>query len=461
MTDTDKTYPRLGFYGGTGTVTGANFFLEVEHARILVDCGLTQGADFCDGCNYHPFEYDPATIDALIVTHAHLDHVGRIPRLVHKGFQGPIYSTPNTKKLARLILEDGARLMSREAEKNGRDPLYTQAHVEEAFERWETRTYHESFTLSGGYHVEFKDAGHILGSAMVEITLDETTKETIVFTGDLGNSPAPLLRDTEKITGATYMVMESVYGDRNHETRDDRRAQLEEILERTIERKGVLMIPAFSIERTQVLLSEINALVENKEIPEVPVFLDSPLAINVTEVYRDATQNFNTDAQDLIRSGDDLFAFKGLKMTRTREESKFINNVPPPKIIIAGAGMSHGGRIIHHEKRYLSDPNNTLLLVGYQVAGSLGRKLQDGIKEVEIYGEKVPVRAHIETLLSYSAHKGSDDLLEFVHGSSETLKKVFVAMGEPKSSQFLAQRIRDYLGIEAIAPKKGNVFDLD
>jgi metallo-beta-lactamase family protein len=282
----------------------------------------------------------------------------------------------------------------------------------------------------------------------------------IVFTGDLGNSPAPLLRDTEEIKGADYMVIESVYGDRNHESVEERTQKLKEAIENTINKGGALLVPAFSIERTQVLLYEINNLVEDGKIPSVPVFLDSPLAIKVTKVYQNRIQNFNKGVKEEIAGGDDIFKFPLLEFTEHHKESMDIANTPNPKIIIAGSGMSNGGRIVHHEKRHLPDPNSTLLIVGYQAAGSLGRRLLDGAKEVEIMDKKVQVRAQVVNLTGYSAHKDSDGLLEFVDGSAETLKKVFVVMGEQKSSLFLVQRLRDYVGVNAIAPKLGESFEL-
>jgi len=281
----------------------------------------------------------------------------------------------------------------------------------------------------------------------------------LVFTGDLGNSPAPLLHDTESIDGANYLVMESVYGNRNHEAVEERGSTLERIINDTMHRGGVLMIPAFSIERTQDMLYEINDMVNNKKIPNVPIYLDSPLAIDVTNAYRDHKDYFNKSAkQESIL--DDLFDFPNLTLTDKVEDSIAISKHHGPKMIIAGSGMSSGGRILHHEKRYLPDPNNTLLLVGYQAVGTLGREIAEGAKYVNINDEQVPVRAEILNIRAYSAHKDMDGLLEFVEDAQDTLEKVFVVLGEPESAMFFAQRVKDYIDIETHVPKRGESVEV-
>ncbi len=450
----------VSFFGGTENVTGSNFLLaggDTESKKILIDCGLFQGSKVCDDANREKFPYNPAEIDVLIVTHAHLDHIGRIPKLVKEGFRGEIYSTAPTKDISALSLIDSMGVMSKEAKQDKAPLLYEEADVKQAMSLWQTFDYHEPFVI-GDFSVVFRDAGHILGSAMVEITYN---KKKIVFTGDLGNSPAPLLKDTENITDANFLIMESVYGDRNHEAVEDRNTKFKEIIKDTMKRGGTLMIPAFSIERTQVILFEIENMMEAGEIPEVPVFLDSPLAIGVTAIYKKYRRFLNKNVNFIHNAGDGIFKFKHLRLTKETEQSKAIVHAPARKIIIAGSGMSNGGRIIHHEKHFLSDPKSTLLLPGYQVPGSLGRMLQDGAKTVNILGETIHVAAKIENVTGYSAHKDSDHLLEFVAHSAETLEKVFVVMGEPKSAMFLTQRIRDYIGLDAVAPKAGETAVLD
>lgn len=450
---------KLTFHGGVGTVTGANFLLEGEDLSMLVDCGLFQGGELNEEKNRKPFPYNPKNIDILMVTHAHIDHIGRIPKLVKEGFKGTIYSTPGTKEISEIMLADSVRVFEREMQEHGTAPLYGKEDVNRAISLWKTVPYHTTTSIQGGLQFNFKDAGHILGSSIIEITQPQGSRK-IIFSGDLGNSPAPLLRDTEFVSDATYMVMESVYGDRKHESVAQRTALLENIIENTIHKGGALLIPAFSIERTQILLYEINNLVEKGRIPKVPVFLDSPLAIKITEIYKKRIKNFKNEVQEEIQSGDDIFDFPMLKFTKRAEESKEIEKTPNPKIIIAGSGMSNGGRIQFHEKKHLSDPHSTLLLIGYQAVGSLGRRIQDGAKEVTIKKETIKIRAKIVSLSGYSAHRDTDGLFDFVKHSASTLEKVFVAMGEEKASLHMVQRIRDYLSIQAISPKQGQQFDI-
>jgi len=447
---------KVTFCGGTGSVTGANFLLEIAGKKILIDCGLTQGLKIADDINWEPFPYKVEEIDMLFVTHAHIDHLGRIPKLINDGFKGKIYSTIPTKSLAKPMLDDAAGILSKNKDFK-LDEIYTEENVNRAIEVWKGMEYHENLNIAPNLDVSLLNAGHILGSAMVLFVYNG---KRILFTGDLGNSPSPLLPDTEKIEGIDYMIMESVYGDRNHESRNDRRAHLEEAIEDNYKRKGTLIIPIFSLERSQELLFELNTLVENNRIPVMPIFLDSPLAIRLTEVFKQYKNYFNDTAQRVVSGDEHLFEFKGLKSTLHSEESKMIEAVPNPKIIIAGSGMSSGGRVVHHEKHYLPDPNNTLLLTGYQTAGSPGRLIQEGIKTVKISGEYVTIRSHIVTISGYSGHKDSDALLRFVEDTQESLKKVFVVMGEPKSALFLVQKLRDNLGISAYPPEQGDSVEL-
>jgi metallo-beta-lactamase family protein len=292
---------------------------------------------------------------------------------------------------------------------------------------------------------------------MVEI---ESGEIKTLFTGDLGNSPAPLLRDTEPIGDVDYLITESVYGDRNHEPKEQRVAEFERVIKETIARGGTLVIPAFSIDRTQVLLFELNNMVEQKSIPSVPIFVDSPMAIKATEVYMTNTALFNDQVRSQIKKGDDIFSFPKLEYTILQNESRDIEKMKGAKIILAGSGMSVGGRVVGHEEHYLPDEKNTILLVGYQTTGSLGRRLADGAKKVHIHDREVHVRAHIETLYGYSAHKDSDHIVEFVSTATDRLKQIFVTMGEPKASMYLAQRLNDELGVKAIVPQVGDIISL-
>ena len=440
---------KVGFFGGVDAVTGSNFLFEADGKRVMIDCGLFQGDLFADDRNREDFAFDPKSIDVLLVTHAHIDHIGRIPKLVKAGFKGVIYSTPPTEELTELMLLDTTRILAHEAVASGREPIYTERDVRDTMKLWTSHEYYEPFAITSLLSCEFKDAGHILGSAMMFLTWNGTT---MVFTGDLGNSPTPLLRDTDSIKGATYLLMESVYGDRNHENRDERKELLRKIITESIAHGGVLLIPAFSLERTQELLFELNDLVEHHNIPDVKIYVDSPLAIKATEVYRRSNKYFNKETQHIIKSGDDIFKFPRLFFTETKQESMEIWETKGPKVIMAGSGMANGGRIVHHLKHYLGDPRNSVLLVGYQAAGTPGRRLSEGAKTVRLYGDDIAVKAKMYNIHGYSGHKDMDHLMEFVEGGRDTLKKIFVTIGEPKSSMFLAQRIRDYLGLDAIVP---------
>ncbi|MSR73186.1 MBL fold metallo-hydrolase [Candidatus Parcubacteria bacterium] len=450
---------KLTFCTGVGTVTGANFLLESDKTKILIDCGLMQGSHTADEENRKDFPYDPRTIDMLFVTHAHIDHIGRIPKLVRDGFKGIIYSTLETKEIAKLMLLDAVKIIEMESKTNGKSPMYFDVDVNQTFMLWQTIPYHQEKPVASDFKIYLKDAGHVLGSAIYEVTYNG---KKLVFCNDLGNSPAMLLRDTEPVTDADYLIMDSVYGDRNHESKELADNRLETLIKETVARNGVLVIPSFSLERTQVILYKINNMIEDGVVRQVPVYLDSPLAIKITEIYRrpSSVVFFNEATQKDIAGGDHIFDFPKLKNVMRSEDSRAIVHTSNPKIIIAGSGMSSGGRVLGHEAHYLPDEKNTVVLIGYQAIGTFGRQLQDGVKEVMIKGEKITVRAHIENISGYSAHKDSDHLVEFVENTSTTVKKVFVVLGEPKSGLFLVQRLRDSFGVDALYPERGKVYEL-
>ncbi len=445
---------KLTFCGGAGTVTGSSYLLESGGTKILIDCGLHQGGSFNEDQNFLPFDFKPSEITAVFVTHAHIDHIGRLPQLVKQGFKRTIYSTPPTKDFAELLLLDSEHLLREEAEKRKKPPLYETADIIKTMGFWQKRKYHEIVNV-GDFKIESYDAGHILGSASYLISVEG---KKIVFSGDLGNNPAPFINPTEFIKEADYALVESAYGNRIHEQLDKRKEIIEDIIEETVKARGVLMIPAFAMERTQEMIFELNELVENGRIPKTPVFIDSPLAIKLTAVYQKYSEDplyFNPEALRLIKSGDAIFNFPGLHMTLTTEESKSINEVPPPKVVVAGAGMSNGGRILHHEIRYMPDPKSTLLIVGYQAAGSLGRRVLEGAKMVKIFGEDVQVNCKVRQVSGYSAHADQPQLMKWVNEMHGSLKKIFVVQGDPDQAPALAQKIKDELAITAEVPTAG------
>lgn len=444
---------KITFYGGAGSVTGANFLLDTGDQKILVDCGTHERENICDPANHAPFAYDARAIDVLFVTHAHQDHIGRVPKLLREGFDGKILSTPATLDLTAVMFDDALNVMAHDAERLKCTPIYEKKDADAALSLWETHEYHEPFQI-GDITVEFLDAGHILGSSMVKFTHNG---RSIIFTGDLGNSPEPLLHDTEIPFGANYLVMESVYGDKIHEHRDERIDILRRAIESTRTKHGTLLVPSFSIERTQIILYEIHRMMEEGKLARIPIYLDAPLAIRVTDIFRKYRSILNPEAQKDFLQGD-IFSFPGLEVVQGYDD--FIHKKSGAKVIIAGAGMSSGGRIRSHEKRYLPDPNAAVLFTGYQSPGSLGRRIQDGEKKVTIDGETIKVMANISTMSGFSGHKDRDGLLDFVEQAGDSLEKAFVVMGEPKASQFLAQRVKDFLNIDAVVPRQGDSVEI-
>jgi len=423
-----------------------------------VDCGMFQGSDFNEGKNYDDFLFDPREINVLLITHAHLDHVGRIPKLIKDGFKGEIYMTKATCELAPLIWEDAYHIMEYDNRKFGYPILFNEEDIRLAKSYCKGVKYGEVIDFGEEVSAVWKDAGHIFGAAFIEVSVD---KKRIAFSGDIGNEDVPILKDTEKLSEVDILLCESTYGNRIHEDVDRRREIILNLVKEGVTKGGTIMVPAFSLERTQEFLYELNKLSEyDKTLPNIPVFVDSPLAINATKVYKKYPQYYDKEAKELHDAGDDFFDFPNLQVTYSKRESQKINHIPGPKMVIAGAGMMNGGRILHHAVRYLSDPNSTLIIVGYQANGTLGRKLYEGVKRVKIFHEDVDVHCNIKAIGALSAHGDQKKLLDWVGTAGKHLKEVYCVHGEPVAATELAHRVEDKYKIEAFVPEYGERIEI-
>lgn len=448
---------KLRFLGAAQEVTGSCYLLETQSARILVDCGLFQGSREAYDKNQAAFPFDAKQISAVILTHGHLDHTGRIPKLVREGFTGKIFGTDPTVQIARLIWEDALDLMRYEERKGGPAPLFHEREIQQSTRLCQAIVYDQPVEVAPGIQAQWHDAGHILGSSFVEVQAEE---KTLVFSGDLGNSDVPILRDLEKLPNADLLVMESTYGGHIHEDPKTRVEELRQIIKRTVKQQGVLLIPAFAVERIQEILYEISTLVRDDKIPHLPFYLDSPLAIRVTDVFKRFPKFYDREAMKRLIKGDSFFSFPGLQMTPKPDDSKMINDIPPPKVIIAGAGMMTGGRILHHLIRYLPQRSTTVLIVGYQAVGTLGRKLLDGASQIQIFGQSVPVQAMIEKIGGYSAHADRRRLVEWVSSAERRPQRIVLVHGEPDSQEVIGHDLHDQFGVMAERPALGEEIEL-
>lgn len=447
---------KLTFIGAAGTVTGSCTLVEADGQQFLIDCGMYQGETALEAKNAEPFPFDAAKLTAVFVTHAHLDHSGRLPMLIKQGFKGHIYTTPPTGELVKLILEDAAEVMYFDNRKFGRPILYNRDEdIARTMELVKPVEYRVKTSLPG-LSFTLHDAGHIFGSAFIEL---ESGGKRAVFSGDVGNVNVPILRDTENLPKQIdALVCESTYGDRHHETMADREALLKKVITEALARGGTVLIPSFALERTQELIYSLNDLIDRKHsLPRVQVYLDSPLAIDAIKVYRKYPKYYDEEADKYFKSGDDLFQFPGFTLTYTREESKRINNVAGPKIIIAGAGMMTGGRILHHALHHLANEHTTLLMIGYQSVGSLGRRIKEGQSPVEILGEKVSVRAKVVTIGALSAHADQSKLVSWI--SAGQPKHVYLNHGDAEASMALA-KILEGKGIKTDLALTGKVVEV-
>ncbi len=449
---------QIQFFGATREVTGSCNLVKLHENKILVDCGLFQGSRFASEKNFEPFKFDPTKIDTVLITHAHIDHCGRIPKLVHEGFRGKIIASEPTAELVKLMWQDAVRIMRYGFEKTKQPMLFQEEDVKLALSLIDSVPYHEPVRLPDNATATFYDAGHVLGSSWIKIQLNG---KSVVFSGDIGNDDVPIIRDTEPIGKADVVVCESTYGDRTHESPAVRSTKLKKVIENAVERGGALMIPAFSLERTQEILYELNWLTEEcKCLPHVPIFLDSPLAIAATDVFKKYTNYYDREAKEIRSVDSDLFDFPRLEVTQSSHASRKINDRNNPKVIIAGGGMMVGGRILHHLIRYLQDPKSTLLIVSYQAEGTLGRKIQDGAKSVSIFGKQIEVKCHIEKIGSYSAHGDQKKMLRWLQTADPTPEHIYLNHGDPDSQDEFIKYIETEIKTKASAPEFGGIAEI-
>ncbi len=473
---------KVTFLGATKTVTGSNFLVEAAGKKFLVDCGMYQGKAEDEWENSAPFAYDVHDIDFMLLTHAHIDHSGRIPKLYKEGYRNPIYATKATCELCSIMLPDSGHIQEMEIEWKNRKrvrkglnpepPLYTAEEATKCLEIFSPIKYDEIIDISDKIHVRFNDAGHMLGSAIIEIWAEEDGKTTkTVFTGDLGNNDIPLLSSPTMIDDADYLVMESTYGGRLHNRNNDKAEMFLNIVSETLDKGGTVVIPSFAVGRTQEILYELDNLKDIRTDEEfrkkyetlmrVPVYVDSPLAISATEIFKNNMDIFDEKTQEIMRSGDNPLEFPGLQFTKTAEESKELNEKNESSIIISASGMCEVGRIKHHLKHNLWNPNSTILFVGYQAPGTLGRRIVDGEKKVKIFGEEIAVNARIEYIEGYSGHADQEWLLNFVYSFLKKPKTIFLVHGEPEGQIILKQKLQGTTQIPVIIPEYGEEYELN
>ena len=462
---------RLKFLGAAHMVTGSCYLLETQGNKILIDCGMFQGTKRIREMNREDFTFVPAELDAVLLTHAHVDHCGLIPKLCRDGFRGPIYATKTTCELAQIMLPDSAHIQEADTEMRNRkgirsgaepvDPLYTIEDARKALEHFQQISYKQEIAVTDHIHAVYHDAGHIIGSAIIEISVTEEDKTTkLVFSGDLGQPAQPIIKDPSIIRGADFLIVESTYGDRLHQSYDKESA-LAEVINDTMDRGGNLIIPAFAVGRTQTLLYYFYKLWKAGRIDDVPIILDSPLAIAATRIFVQNSQDFDNDALELLDKEGKLPQMPQLRICRTAAESKALNSAESSAIILSASGMADAGRILHQLKHNLWRPESTVLFAGYQAEGSLGRRLVDGMKRVRVMGEEIAVRAKIKMMEGFSAHADAQQLVNWI-GCLENPKpaKVFIVHGETLAQEALKARISKELGLETYIPFRGDVAEI-
>ncbi len=469
-----KSEIKIAFLGGAQSVTGSRHLIEANRCRILIDCGLHQERNLRE-LDWQAFPVPPKSIDAVLLTHAHIDHCGYLPKLVREGFKGPVYCTPATHEIAQITLLDSANLMEEDADfkkrrhkREGRKvkypeiPLYTTTDAKATFPLFSPVNYDEELELSKGMKAILHDAGHVLGSAMIKVKImTDDGERSILFSGDIGKRNRVMLMDPTVFSEADYIVMESTYGDRVTESPQDLSDQLAEVVNATTEAGGNIVIPSFALERSQEILYYLNELLINNRIPHLMVFLDSPMALSINEVFKNHTELFDAEMAGLLEQKKSPFNLPGLKPVRTIDESKAINHIRGTSIIIAGSGMCTGGRVKHHLVPNITRPESTILFVAYQAVGTLGREIVGGAKEVRILGRYYPVRARIVQLNGFSSHADRDELLWWLSCLQKPPRRLFITHGEPESSQNFANLVKEKMGWEVVVPEPQEKFILD
>ena len=473
---------QISFLGATRTVTGSNFLVEAAGKKFIVDCGLYQGQAKETLLNTDDFLFEPGSIDFMLLTHAHIDHSGRIPKLYVDGFRGPIITTKATMELCSIMLPDSGHIQEMEVEwlnrkrlregKHPVPPIYTQQDAINSVEIFKSIEYDEIISIDENIKIRFRDAGHMLGSAIIELWVkEEGTEKKVVFVGDIGNNNIALLKEPTIIEEADYLVMESTYGNRIHEKNEDKGEIFLNIVNQTLENGGNVIIPSFAVGRTQEILFELYKTQEKhhseeftqkyEKLMKTPIYVDSPLAISATEIFRNNVELFEEEIQEKIRNGSNPLEFPGLKFTRTPEESKALNESQEQAIIISASGMCEVGRIKHHLKHNLWRHESTILFVGYQAMSTLGRKIVDGAKIVKIFGEEVAVNSKIEYIEGFSGHADKNGLLNFIGAFKKKPSKIFLVHGEYEAQKALQESIFEQFGLESEIPEFGEVFILD